>query len=84
MSYVGCAGTPCITPRVAAAAMSLVTARREREHNFVAFSHEIVPLLINQSMTLDDVLLNMSQVSECIPIEVLIPCCLATHPILHP
>ena len=56
MSYVGCAGTPTITPRVASAAMSMVTARTESNHQFVAFSHRIVPLIINHEMSLDDVM----------------------------
>ena len=62
MSYVGCAGTPCITPRVASAAMSMVTARTESDHHFVAFSHKIVPLIIDQKMTLDEVLQLMEMV----------------------
>ncbi|XP_046844080.1 60 kDa SS-A/Ro ribonucleoprotein-like [Xenia sp. Carnegie-2017] len=56
MSYSGCAGTPCLTPRVAAAAMSMVTARTESKHQFVAFSHEIVPLMIRSDMSLNEVL----------------------------
>ena len=56
MSYVGCAGTPCITPRVASAAMSMVTAKTESNHNFVAFSDQIVPLMIDKDMSLDEVL----------------------------
>ena len=56
MSYSGCAGTPCLTPCVAAAAMSMVTARTERKHQFVAFSHKIVPLMISSDMTLYEVL----------------------------
>ena len=62
MSYVGCAGTPSITPRVASAAMSMVTARTESAHHFVAFSHTIVPLMIDQSLTLDEVLQLMEMV----------------------
>ncbi|XP_046844082.1 60 kDa SS-A/Ro ribonucleoprotein-like [Xenia sp. Carnegie-2017] len=56
MSYTGCAGTPCLTPRVAAAAMSMVTARTESKHQFVAFSHKIVPLMISSDLTLNEVL----------------------------
>ena len=63
MSYVGCAGTPCITPRVASAAMSMVTARTESEHRFVAFSEKIVPMMIDESMSLDEVLALMRLVN---------------------
>ncbi|XP_046843847.1 60 kDa SS-A/Ro ribonucleoprotein-like isoform X2 [Xenia sp. Carnegie-2017] len=63
MSYSGCAGTPCLTPRVAAAAMSMVTARTESKHLFVAFSHEIVPLMISSDMTFNEVL----ELMELIP-----------------
>ncbi|XP_046844083.1 60 kDa SS-A/Ro ribonucleoprotein-like [Xenia sp. Carnegie-2017] len=56
MSYTGCLGTPCLTPLVAAAAMSMVTARTESEHQFVAFSDKIVPLMISSDMTLDEVI----------------------------
>ena len=56
MSYTGCAGTPSLTPRMAAAAMSMVTARTESKHQFVAFSHKIVPLMISSDMTLNEVL----------------------------
>ena len=56
MSYVGCAGTPCITPRVASAAMSMVVAKTESDHHFVAFSDKIIPLMIDKDMTLDEVM----------------------------
>ena len=62
MSYVGCAGTSCITPRVASAAMAMVTARTESNHNFVAFSDKIVPLMIDKEMNLDEVLAVMKLV----------------------
>ncbi|XP_046844109.1 uncharacterized protein LOC124438156 isoform X2 [Xenia sp. Carnegie-2017] len=55
MSYSGFAGTPCLTPCVAAAVMSMVTARTESKHLFVAFSYKIVPLMISSDMTLDEV-----------------------------
>ena len=63
MSYVGCDGTPCITPRVASAAMSMVVARTEDEHQFVAFSHTIIPLMVDKSMSLDEVLALMKLVN---------------------
>ena len=63
MSYVGCAGTPCITPRVASAAMSMLVAKTEAEHHFVAFSNEIIPLMIDKDMSLDEVLALMKLVN---------------------
>ena len=48
-------GSPMLTPRTAAAAMSMVTARTESRHAFVAFSHTIVPLGIDAGMRLEDV-----------------------------
>lgn len=49
------AGSPGLTPRVAAAAMALVTAAVEPQTTIVAFGHEMVPLAISPSMRLDDV-----------------------------
>ena len=49
------AGSPGLTPRVAAAAMALVTAAVEQQTTIVAFGHEMVPLAISPSMRLDDV-----------------------------
>ena len=65
MSNLGCAGTPCITPRVAAAAMSMVVARTETEtvSHFVAFSNEVSRLKIDGNMRLEDVLALMHQVN---------------------
>jgi len=37
------AGVPGLTPRVASAAMALVTARVELQHHIIAFSHQMVP-----------------------------------------
>ena len=50
------AGVPGLTPRVAAAAMAMVTARVEPEHVIVAFTGEMVPLDISPRERLDDVL----------------------------
>jgi 60 kDa SS-A/Ro ribonucleoprotein len=49
------AGVPGLTPRVGAAALSLVTAATERDHHFVGFSHQLVPLAISPRQRLDDV-----------------------------
>ena len=49
------AGVPGLTPRVASAAMALVTAATEPEHTFLAFSHQLVPVSISPRQRLDDV-----------------------------
>lgn len=50
------AGVPGLTPRVGAAAMSLVTANAEPQHHIMAFSHQFVPLNISPRQRLDDVI----------------------------
>lgn len=47
-------GVPNLTPRVASAAMSLVTAATEKDHTFVAFTGELTPLAITPRQRLDD------------------------------
>ncbi len=54
------AGVPGLTPRIASAAMALVTAATEPKHTIVAFSHEMVPLTISPKQRLDDVVQEMS------------------------
>jgi 60 kDa SS-A/Ro ribonucleoprotein len=49
------AGVPGLTPRVAAAAMALVTAAVEPHVMTVGFSHAMVPLAISSRQRLDDV-----------------------------
>ena len=44
-----------LTPREASAAMALVTAATERDHAFVGFSTELMPLTISPRQRLDDV-----------------------------
>jgi 60 kDa SS-A/Ro ribonucleoprotein len=46
---------PGLTPRVASAAMALVTAATEPNHTTMAFSHTLVPLTISPRQRLDDV-----------------------------
>jgi hypothetical protein len=41
----------------------MVVARTEDEHQFVAFSHTIIPLMIDNSMSLDEVLALMKLVN---------------------
>jgi 60 kDa SS-A/Ro ribonucleoprotein len=48
------AGVANLTPRVASAAMSLVTAATERDSTFVAFATSLTPLAISPRQRLDD------------------------------
>lgn len=50
------AGVSGLTPRVASAAMALVTAAVEREHTFCAFTTGLTPLAITPRQRLDTVL----------------------------
>ena len=70
MGWGNCCGTTSITPRVASAAMAMVTARTEQAFEFVGFSHELVPIPIISTMKLDDVLHTISAV--CIHAQVLL------------
>lgn len=53
-------GVPGLTPRIASAAMALVTANVEPNHYFVAFTHEIVPIEISPRERLDAVVRKLS------------------------
>lgn len=61
MSWGNCIGTS-ITPRVASAAMAMLTARTEPQYHFVGFSHHLVPLNINSTQRLDTVIRTIEQV----------------------
>ncbi len=50
------AGIPGLNPRVASAALSLVTAAVEEKYSIMAFCHEFVPLDISPKQRLDDIL----------------------------
>jgi len=50
------AGVPGLTPRVASAAMALITAAREPNYRVMGFSSQFVPLKITARQRLDDVL----------------------------
>lgn len=54
MSTGEIAGVPGLTPRVASAAMALVTAAVEKQVTFVAFAHELVRLAISPRQRLDN------------------------------
>ena len=56
MGWGNVANIPSLTPRVAAAAMALVTARVEPNFDVVAFSDKMARLNISSQMRLDDVL----------------------------
>jgi 60 kDa SS-A/Ro ribonucleoprotein len=55
MSMGTVSGVPGLTPRVASAAMALITAATEQHHTFLGFAHEPVPLAISPRQRLDDV-----------------------------
>jgi 60 kDa SS-A/Ro ribonucleoprotein len=54
------AGVPGLTPRVASAAMALITAATEQHHTVLGFAHELVPLKISPRQRLDDVVSTVS------------------------
>ncbi len=54
------AGVPGLTPRVASAAMALVTAATEPQHTVLGFADELVPLAISPRQRLDDVVKSVS------------------------
>jgi 60 kDa SS-A/Ro ribonucleoprotein len=54
------AGVPGLTPRVASAAMALVTAATERAHQLVAFETQLTELDISPRQRLDDVVRRIS------------------------
>ena len=60
MSMGSVAGVPGLTPRVASAAMALVTAATENKSHVMGFSTTFVPLKISPRQRLDDVLKTVS------------------------
>lgn len=56
------AGVPGLTPRKAAAVMSLVTAATESSHYIAGFSRDMVPLNISPKQRIDDVCNTMAQI----------------------
>ena len=56
MSCGRVAGVPGLTPRVASAAMALITAAVEPNHTFTAFCDKMVPVSISPRQRLDDVI----------------------------
>jgi 60 kDa SS-A/Ro ribonucleoprotein len=60
MSTGSVGGVVGLTPRVASAAMALVTAATERNHAIMGFSTEFMPLNISPRQRLDDVVKSMN------------------------
>ena len=73
MSWGNCNGTT-ITPRVASAAMAMLTARTEPQYHFVGFSHHLVPLNVNSTQRLDTVIRTIEQVNDEILYQFLFFC----------
>jgi 60 kDa SS-A/Ro ribonucleoprotein len=61
MEYGAIAGVPGLTPRVASAAMALITAATEPDYHMMGFSTKFVPLKITPRQRLDDVLKTVSR-----------------------
>src|SRR5262249_51448130 len=57
------AGVPGLSPRVASAAMALVTAATEPRHQFVAFTDGLTELAISPKQRLDDVVRSVAGLS---------------------
>jgi 60 kDa SS-A/Ro ribonucleoprotein len=55
MTIGGVNGMPFLNPRLASAAMCMVTARTEANWHIMAFTHEFVPVNISPRQRLDDV-----------------------------
>lgn len=62
MSWGEIAGMKGITPRVASAALSLVTARTEQDYTIMGFSHTLVPITISPRQRLDDVVKSIERI----------------------
>lgn len=63
MTWGEVGGVPGLTPRKAAAAFAMVTARVEKEYEFMAFCDKLVPLTITPKQRLDDVCAAMDRLS---------------------
>jgi 60 kDa SS-A/Ro ribonucleoprotein len=55
-------GTPGLTPRVASAAMAMVTARTEPSWDIMAFSHQLVPVDVTPRMRLSSVVSRINRI----------------------
>ena len=62
MTCGSCCGVSTITPRVASAAMAMVTARTEEDSDIVGFAYQLVNMGINSTMKLTDVIKEIEKV----------------------
>ncbi|OAD22111.1 TROVE domain-containing protein [Candidatus Thiomargarita nelsonii] len=62
MDWGTISGVPGLTPRIAAGAMSMVTAKTEKQHVITAFSHQMVEVNISRQKRLDDVLNTLKKI----------------------
>ncbi len=62
MSCGNVMGSSAVTPRKAAAALTMVTARTETNHHIVGFSHTLVDIPINATMDLAKVIETMEMI----------------------
>jgi len=62
MDWGTISGVPGLTPRIAAGAMSMVTAKTEKQHVITAFSDKMVKVNISRRKRLDDVLKTLAQI----------------------
>jgi 60 kDa SS-A/Ro ribonucleoprotein len=62
MDWETISGVPGLTPRIAAGAMSMVTAKTEKQHVITAFSDEMVEVNISRQTRLDDVLRTLNNI----------------------
>lgn len=56
------ASIPGLTPRMASAALAMVTARTEKKYHFTAFSHQLIPVSISPRQRLDDVVKQIDEI----------------------
>jgi 60 kDa SS-A/Ro ribonucleoprotein len=63
MDYGQVSGVPGLSPRVASAAMALVTARTEANYTMMAFQTQFVPLSLSPRSRLDDAIRTVSNLN---------------------
>jgi 60 kDa SS-A/Ro ribonucleoprotein len=62
MTWGAISGMPGMTPRIASAAMAMVTARTESAHHLLGFSDELVPLAVSPRSKLEDTIAAIERV----------------------
>lgn len=63
MTYGSIAGMPGVTPRIASAAMAMMTARTEKRFHVVGFSDKLVALDVSPSKRLDETIRTIDRVT---------------------